>query len=347
MVQRQQGGEQSSNVQAGGNITIHGLSVEEVREVALDVFQKNFLELRGIAEDVARGRAEKITEDFLAELEHRSPQGLQSASDPDMQRALFEAQREYACSGEADLEQALVDLLVDRAGQGDRGIQTIVLNEAIRSAPKLTAEQRRAVAVCFLMRYTRWMGPGDVEMFYALHVRQNLCPLASGLPTRPTAYQHIEYVGAGTIDIGEVAGATALLVGARRWFTRGFTREEIPEELTGYLQDTNVFIPCLRDNSRLQLAIVSEEDLDALLVSLGRPDLKTQLQHVLNLGVMSEQEAHTEIVERAPEMEELFHAWGASPLKNMTLTSVGIAIGHGYWRRVTGLQAPLSTWISD
>ena len=120
-----------------------GPSLEEVRTVALDVFRANFLELQGIAADVARARAEAITEAFISHLQDRSPQALQAAANPDMQRALFAAQREYACSGDADLEQALVDLLVERAERADRSIEAIVLNEAINSVPKLTPAQRR------------------------------------------------------------------------------------------------------------------------------------------------------------------------------------------------------------
>ena len=82
-----------------------------LRSVALDVFRANFLELQGVAADVASERAVAITESFLAQLQARAPEYVQSAADPDMQRAIFSAQREFACSGEQDLEEALVDLL--------------------------------------------------------------------------------------------------------------------------------------------------------------------------------------------------------------------------------------------
>src|SRR5918999_2351247 len=145
--QRQEGGRESTNIQAGRDITVsQGPSVEEVREIALDVFHRNFLQLQGLAEDVARGRAEKITNEFLKQLQDRNPAALESSKDPDMQLALFSAQREYARSGDADLEQVLVDLLVDRASEQHPGLRTIVLNEAITAAPKLTEDQRRAVA---------------------------------------------------------------------------------------------------------------------------------------------------------------------------------------------------------
>jgi hypothetical protein len=48
-----------------------------------------------------------------------------------------------------------------------------------------------------------------------------------------------------------------------------------------------------------------------------------------------------------PESAELFDVWDNPPLKNLTLTSVGLALGHGYWRRLTNTAAPLRIWIPE
>jgi hypothetical protein len=46
-----------------------------------------------------------------------------------------------------------------------------------------------------------------------------------------------------------------------------------------------------------------------------------------------------------PDIEQLFDLWQNTPLKNLKLNSVGIAIGHANAVRVTGFNAPLSAWI--
>jgi hypothetical protein len=46
-----------------------------------------------------------------------------------------------------------------------------------------------------------------------------------------------------------------------------------------------------------------------------------------------------------PEAVDLVALWSDTLLNRMQLTSVGMAIGHGYWRRETGADAPLSIWI--
>lgn len=136
--QEQSGGDESVNIQAGQNATVHiGVTASEVRDIALDVFRANFLELRGLAEEVARERAERITQDFIDALQKRNPAGLASIQDPDMQLSIYSAQKGYACSGDEDLEAALIDLLVDRAGQSSRDLKTLVLNQAIECLPRL------------------------------------------------------------------------------------------------------------------------------------------------------------------------------------------------------------------
>jgi len=222
--QRQKSGRDSMNVQVGRDLTIQGdgLTADDVRDIALSLFQQNFLELRGLAEDVARGRAEKITTDFLRALEERAPLALGSASDPDMQRAIFEAQREYACSGDNDLEAVLVDLLVDRASEPGRETRTIVLNEAITAAPKLTQQQRRAIAVCFLVKYTRWTGRADVVTFYEQYIRGNLLPLAEdadetgGLPAHRVRRSRLDWYRLGGSHISAPKERPGLLHQRRR-----------------------------------------------------------------------------------------------------------------------------------
>ncbi len=345
---RQLGGQASTNVQAGRDLIVYeGPSLEEIRETALDVFRENSIALRGIAEEVALARADKITNDFFEQLNLRAPDALNNAADPDMHQSLLNAQREFACSGEEDLELALVDLLVDRAEETGRGIRTLVLNEAIKSAPKLTLPQRRAIAVCFCVKYARPAIIRDgLEAIYTYY-RTNLAPLVPDLPTKDAAFQHIEYVGAGAISMGSLMLGAALSSGSRPWFTGGFTPEEVPDPVRHLVDDARIFVPCLRDPQRLQLSFCEADDIPATMERLGiPPDLAGHFTYLDTVGVMPFDEVVGDLMANVPEVQGLA-AWDASPLKQLTLTTVGIAIGHGYWRRVTGGKAPLSIWVDD
>jgi len=57
--QEQQGGDSSINLQASGNISV-GLTYDETRQVVMDTFQANFVELRNDAFALVLERAEAL-----------------------------------------------------------------------------------------------------------------------------------------------------------------------------------------------------------------------------------------------------------------------------------------------
>jgi hypothetical protein len=90
--QKQKAGDNSTNIQAQTIIVQQGPSVDEVRQIALDVFKANFLELSNVAADIALRRVEEITDKFLGKLQQENADGLQQAQNPDFQYALFTVQ---------------------------------------------------------------------------------------------------------------------------------------------------------------------------------------------------------------------------------------------------------------
>ena len=195
--QDQTSGDNSTNIQAGGAVTIlhQGLTYADARQIALDVFKGNFLQLAGEAVDVAKRRAEEITEAFLAELQKQNQPGLSQAKEPDFQHALFTVQKEYARCGDKELGDLLVDLLVDRTKQDSRSILQIVLNESLAVAPKLTPDQLAALSVVFLFKYTVNNGLRNQDAFYG-YLDKYVQPFAGLLETKAACYQHLEYSGA-------------------------------------------------------------------------------------------------------------------------------------------------------
>ncbi|MGI6619122.1 MAG: LPO_1073/Vpar_1526 family protein [Bacillota bacterium] len=111
--QVQNSGNNSTNIQAK-EIKI-GITYSEARQIAQDVFEADFYRLSEQAMKEAKARASAFAEQFLSELQKRAPYALSSMLDPDMQFAFHTSQKEYARTGDKDLGQLLVDILVDRA----------------------------------------------------------------------------------------------------------------------------------------------------------------------------------------------------------------------------------------
>jgi hypothetical protein len=342
--QEQSGGPDSNNFQAGRDIVHHGVTATEARTIALDVFEANFLRLVGVAQDVARDRAERITRDYLSKLQAGNPGALNSVQDPDMLYTIYTAQKAYARSGDEELERALVDLLVERSGQQDRELKTLVLNEAVAALPKLTTSQRKSIAVCFVLRHTLYNGPLDFVPFYA-YLSQNLAPFADALSAKRADYQHIQSAGAGWISAFSLLLRSAFREAARGFFTTGFTGDEVPEELRQYLGDSDIFVPCLRDKDKLQVNSPSVDGVRQLAIAKGIE--QRDLENLSAAGVMTAPDVQSELISNVPCMKVIFDRWDEqdSPVQHLELTSAGIAIGHAYLRQVSDNTPPLDTWL--
>jgi hypothetical protein len=247
--------EGSTAIQAGGNVTITkmGLSYLEVREVArdaaLDVFRMNFYQLAGDAKETARARAEEITEEFLSKLQTEHPAGLEKSHDPDFQYALFTVQKEYARNGDKDLGDLLVDLLVDRSKQEQRDILQIVLNESLRTAPKLTENQLAVLAVVFLFKYTQNFGVGNHQML-GDHLDKYVAPFASKVVKNQACYQHLEFSGCGSISIGAISLEQILGQTYQGLFLKGFEQTEVSDRGISIGTDSRFFIQCFKGSDK-------------------------------------------------------------------------------------------------
>jgi hypothetical protein len=357
--QEQSGGDDSVNIQAGQNATVHiGVTASEARDIALDVFRANFLELRGHAEEVARDRADRITREFIEALRTRNPEGLASIQDPDMQLSIYNAQKGYACSGEEDLEAALVDLLVDRAGQTIRNRKTLVLNQAIECLPRLTAEQRTAVAISFLVRHTQYSGPLVLALFYD-YISTNLVPFADISSVKMIDCQYAQAAGVGSVGtFSKLALEDAFWQRYCGYLLKGFTVDQAEAQLrtrsleddqvSAYITDRSIFIPCIRNPEKLQINAVSLEDVKNVQAAkglAGNPGSAGPLETLCLHGRMTDPEIREDIASHIPPMSKLFDAWDSSGLGQFELTAVGIAIGHAYWRRINDTAPSVDTWI--
>jgi hypothetical protein len=344
--QSQKGGDGSTNIQTEDLTIVQGLTYPEVRQVAIDVFKSNFYELAGEAKAIASERAEQITEDFLRKLQSENPDGFSKAQDPDFQHALFTVQKEYARTGDEDLGDLLVDLLVDRSKQDNRNILQIVLNESLSVAPKLTDDQLAVLAVTFFCKYTMNNDVGTHQLL-ADSFNQFVQPFSSKLLKNQACYQHLQFSGCGSVSMGS---STLQQIYGKKYqglFLKGFDREEIEKGEVSIGEDHRFFIPCLNDSTKLQVRANNIEGLTEFMDGQSIPNEdKTKITALFNLNKMNDNEIKEKIVSLSPHMTNVFNVWEDSPLKSFSLTSVGIAIAHANIKRLVGEFSDLSIWIN-
>lgn len=343
--QSQESGSNSVNIIAGGNLVLPTITYEQAKEIALNVFRENVIKLSDLAESIARSRAEKITEEFLQNLHARHPDFVKNLGDPDLQMALFDAQKAYARSGVDSLRQILVDLLTQRALKESQDLEVLVLNEAILSASKLTEGQRKTIAIVFILKYTSTEAVGSAANYFGDFLPKYLYPLIENASTKKIDFQHIEYVSAGAVSISASHLGSCLAASLEGIFTSGFDESEISAELRSAAKGKDVFIPCLRDASKLQLNNLANSKVEFFANEKALDAFRAEIVKLSGMGLLTPEQVLSEFVESNPLARSLSEIYNGSDMKNLSLTSTGIALGNAYWRMATKTEASLSIWL--
>jgi hypothetical protein len=143
-------GRDSINVQVAGDLTI-GISIDSAKQIALNVFKDNFLQLSEKAASIAFIRTEELVNEFMLALYHKHQDLTYKLQDPAIQYSLFNVQREYAKTGDIRLKEQELELLLERVGSKERSLKQIVLDEAIETLPKLSQEQMNFICYVFVV----------------------------------------------------------------------------------------------------------------------------------------------------------------------------------------------------
>jgi hypothetical protein len=346
--QEQNISENGTAIQVGGDITINtGPSYLEVKEIALDVFNANFLRLSEVARETVEARVEEITDIFVRKLAKENPAGLGQSKDPDFQYALFEVQRQYARTGDKDLGDLLVDLLVDRSKQENRDIIQIVLTESLSTAPKLTEKQLAKLSIVFIFGNAKYHSVGsDVQLgeYFDSHV----LPFLSKLDKNHTDFSHLSYCGCGSINLtAKNFLENRLLSHYTGLFTKGFEKEKIIDRGISTSPSHEIFIPCVNNASLIQVNAMSKVALDSQIESLKIPFSDREKINGLFLeNRMSDIEIKEKCISIRSYMEDFFNIWNDSAMSHFSLTSVGIAIGHANIKSLISEISDLSIWIN-
>ena len=111
--------------------------------------------MKEAAEAIATKRAEELINGFLQKLAERGLIKPEVFQDPDMQYTLVNAQIAYAKSGDKDVEDLLITLLIERVNQHEDDLSKIILNESLNVINLLTKEHLNILAAIFFMRYVK------------------------------------------------------------------------------------------------------------------------------------------------------------------------------------------------
>lgn len=345
MEYKQVNGKNSTNQQAEEIINNYGLSYSEVKEIALDVFKKNFYQLSAEANQLAFERAKKFIEDYMEKLIKENPSGIKKCQDPDFQYVLFDAQKNYARSGDGNQEMLLINLLVERSKQDERNTLQIVLNESISVINKLTQRQIDLLSFIYLIRYTKNSLTPTINDLVS-YFNQFFMPIINGVSENYTDIQHLLYTGCGTESIGSVNVYEIIRDAYPGIFSKGFSKDEyeklkIQKDLLDSLFRKDSVI-----EDKYYIYATSYDDLNEIASMHGfNNDDKSKLNNLLRQSLMSEDDIKKVIRDNCNFMSEPMEIFNKSKISHFLLSSVGIAIGYANIKQKLGSFSDLSIWI--
>ena len=345
MEYKQINGKNSINQQAEEIINKYGLSYSEVKEIALDVFKNNFYQLSTEANQLVFERAKKFIEDYINELIKDNPIGIQQCQNPDFQYVLFEAQKNYARTGEEKQEQLLINLLVERSKQVERNTLQIVLNESISVINKLTQKQIDLLSFIYLIRYTKHSLEPTINNL-VLYFVQYFKPIINGISENYTDIQHLLYTGCGTESIGLENIYEIIKDSYPGIFSKGFSKNEYEKlQIEKPLTDS-LFKKDTKNGDKYFIYATSYDDLDRIASMQGfNSEDKSKLNNLLKQSLMSEGDVKKVIDDYCNFMLEPMEIFNKTAISHFFLSSVGIAIAHANMKHKLGFFANLDIWI--
>ncbi|WP_143074788.1 LPO_1073/Vpar_1526 family protein [Streptomyces mangrovisoli] len=355
--QKQRGGDSSTNIQA--QIVQYGVSYVDAKQIAMDVFNDNFAKLSQNAHRVAVERADELTLNYLSELHDREPKAIENIEDPGVQSDILEAQSGFAKSGDRDLGEILVDILVDRTARKERNTASLALSAALSTAQRLTGAHFAALSALFVFKQLRMLGVGRPEQVYE-RTSQYLGPIRDEiLSLSQSDVEYLAALGCITISMGSISIHETMQRTYPGLFCEGVDISSAPNELSGAPEDgpesvinmlkgTPAVTRSLRDPTRLQVAAVDEEGLHKLLEDNGLLEREEVLRRALTARPVNGDVIMAELAAYNPRLGEVVEVYNSKSLPNCSNTAIGTAIGHANLRKVTSgaFSSALDVWIS-
>ncbi len=348
----QKGAIGSQNTQIGEQNNYYGLTVNEAMDIALKLFYDNFPKLQNMALETVEKRINEFTEDFFKKLAEDKFERFEKFVEPAIQYSLYEAQKEYAKSGDENIKYNLINILSARLNHEYNTSAQIIFDEAIIQVTKLTKDQ-----VDFLsLMYILFNMNKKITNLQALdsYIRENVLIFSNTeLPS-----QFFQYLTLQTTNCVAVLHGGNALKPFEEWFlenktglfSRGFTKEEFESNINANVEKYSVLLlPCLHDNRKLQFNVMNRKTLEDKIIELNWIMEKDKILNLYQNTNMNASEVRQYLINVDSRIKNILNFWGDSrnPINNLVLTPVGMAIAITNLNKKTDEKISLSEFFGN
>ena len=184
---------QSTIVQAKGDINFNGITAETAIEICKNVVKSELAVYTQDARVEAEKRLSDISEKTIDRITSLKEDLLHRFEEPAIQMALNETFKNYIASGNEELGENLIDLLIERLRVQERTTEQSIIDEARNIIPKLSSN---TVSLLAIMVFSKLIFPYDKKQYDDLLLK--LAPLAEKFKNiNSLDIAHLKQVGCG------------------------------------------------------------------------------------------------------------------------------------------------------
>lgn len=184
---------QSTIVQAKGDINFNGITAETAMEICKYVVKAELAVYTQDARVEAEKRLSDISEKTIDRITSLKEDLLHRFKEPAIQMALNETFKNYIASGNEELGENLIDLLIERLNVQERTTEQSIIDEARNIIPKLSSN---TVSLLAILVFSKLIFPYNKKQYDDLLLK--LAPLVERLKNISSLdIAHLKQVGCG------------------------------------------------------------------------------------------------------------------------------------------------------
>ena len=309
---KQKSGNDSKNYQVAGNLII-GYPYSEIKEIVKDLFEQNFYKLSSSAKNIAEARVNELMEGYFKKLSNEDTVDLNIISDPRFQCSLYEAQKEYAKSGDTNLKEELINILLEKTKSNNPKKKDIILDEIINILPKISEKDKDFLTLKFIFGY-KFFDLLNLKNFNN-HINESMIFFHEKFKSKEFK-ENLEYL--------EYNRCILTMEGVKEWnnlehifsktytgfFSLGFSKEEFEENIKENIDNyKNIVMPSLKYNNKFQFRFLRSTDLEDFLLKNNMIEKKERLINLFSKTISPELEIKSNLENINIKMKDFIEYW--------------------------------------
>jgi hypothetical protein len=201
----QTSGENSANLQAGGNIAGNvivvrqGITEQRAREIYEELFARNTPALVAQGAEIYVERAQQMGTAVVGELHNQDPELLNRFAEPRAQIALLKAQQNYGETGNVDTGPMLAKMVAQLIASDPQSYTELISRRCLECITNMTSTHLNLVTVIALLQARFFPNSCGIEMLVPA-LANMFRPYFNNIPDKRIEYDYVKTLGIGAQD---------------------------------------------------------------------------------------------------------------------------------------------------